>query len=123
PRYLLFFFSSRRRHTRSYGDWSSDVCSSDLPPGGVGVEPAGDVDRLELAGGDAAVRRAQALEEVPVPEVRCPLVVPLGVAEEQVADLGGEDLFGLGQVGRVGRHQLVEGVEDRLRGVPTRVGL
>src|SRR5207248_1819624 len=29
-RRLLFFFSSRRRHTRSYGDWSSDVCSSDL---------------------------------------------------------------------------------------------
>src|SRR5207248_7716990 len=28
--YLFFFFSSRRRHTRSYGDWSSDVCSSDL---------------------------------------------------------------------------------------------
>src|SRR5438094_7506389 len=27
---LHFFFSSRRRHTRSYGDWSSDVCSSDL---------------------------------------------------------------------------------------------
>src|SRR5207248_8180221 len=27
------FFSSRRRHTRSYGDWSSDVCSSDLKPG------------------------------------------------------------------------------------------
>src|SRR5437867_5984311 len=22
----FFFFSSRRRHTRSYGDWSSDVC-------------------------------------------------------------------------------------------------
>src|SRR5207248_4045914 len=28
----VFFFSSRRRHTRSYGDWSSDVCSSDLTP-------------------------------------------------------------------------------------------
>src|SRR5260221_1145656 len=28
---LLFFFSSRRRHTRSLCDWSSDVCSSDLP--------------------------------------------------------------------------------------------
>src|SRR5699024_11883070 len=27
---LLFFFSSRRRHTRSKRDWSSDVCSSDL---------------------------------------------------------------------------------------------
>src|SRR5690349_24498510 len=25
-----FFFSSRRRHTRSLRDWSSDVCSSDL---------------------------------------------------------------------------------------------
>src|SRR6266446_7409548 len=28
--YLIFFFSSRRRHTRLQGDWSSDVCSSDL---------------------------------------------------------------------------------------------
>src|SRR2546426_8352140 len=27
---MLFFFSSRRRHTRLQGDWSSDVCSSDL---------------------------------------------------------------------------------------------
>src|SRR5690349_23121249 len=28
--WLFFFFSSRRRHTRSLRDWSSDVCSSDL---------------------------------------------------------------------------------------------
>src|SRR2546426_12536076 len=28
--FLFFFFSSRRRHTRLQGDWSSDVCSSDL---------------------------------------------------------------------------------------------
>src|SRR5256885_12083132 len=28
---ISFFFSSRRRHTRLQGDWSSDVCSSDLP--------------------------------------------------------------------------------------------
>src|SRR5437762_13700141 len=27
---MIFFFSSRRRHTRYIGDWSSDVCSSDL---------------------------------------------------------------------------------------------
>src|SRR2546426_4740632 len=27
---IVFFFSSRRRHTRLQGDWSSDVCSSDL---------------------------------------------------------------------------------------------
>src|SRR2546426_7759468 len=29
---VLLFFSSRRRHTRLQGDWSSDVCSSDLLP-------------------------------------------------------------------------------------------
>src|SRR5947209_19013586 len=29
----LFFFSSRRRHTRYWRDWSSDVCSSDLVTG------------------------------------------------------------------------------------------
>src|SRR5205807_5592857 len=43
-----FFFSSRRRHTRLQGDWSSDVCSSDLEvdrvveagqPGGAAVAP------------------------------------------------------------------------------------
>src|SRR5437868_7213956 len=36
--YYFFFFSSRRRHTRSKRDWSSDVCSSDLPinPGNSG---------------------------------------------------------------------------------------
>src|SRR5207302_3472673 len=31
--FLFFFFSSRRRHTRFSRDWSSDVCSSDLPAG------------------------------------------------------------------------------------------
>src|SRR5437879_11334703 len=30
-----FFFSSRRRHTRYIGDWSSDVCSSDLDAPGL----------------------------------------------------------------------------------------
>src|SRR5437763_12561125 len=29
-KFFFFFFSSRRRHTRYIGDWSSDVCSSDL---------------------------------------------------------------------------------------------
>src|SRR3712207_8777886 len=28
--FYVFFFSSRRRHTRYWRDWSSDVCSSDL---------------------------------------------------------------------------------------------
>src|SRR5260221_7900004 len=39
----LFFFSSRRRHTRSLCDWSSDVCSSDLF--GQGDRPAEVGDR------------------------------------------------------------------------------
>src|SRR5256885_12285418 len=37
-----FFFSSRRRHTRLQGDWSSDVCSSDLQ--GRGDLPGGNGD-------------------------------------------------------------------------------
>src|SRR5437879_13476969 len=36
---VVFFLSSRRRHMRYIGDWSSDVCSSDLPlPGGGKVQ-------------------------------------------------------------------------------------
>src|SRR5205807_4757136 len=34
---FFFFFSSRRRHTRLQGDWSSDVCSSDLGKQGITV--------------------------------------------------------------------------------------
>src|SRR5690606_40246947 len=34
---VLFFFSSRRRHTRFSRDWSSDVCSSDLNIKGIEV--------------------------------------------------------------------------------------
>src|SRR6266516_3872840 len=59
--FLFFFFSSRRLHTRSYGDWSSDVCSSDLPDpdrraawltfvvvgaGPTGVELAGQIGEI-----------------------------------------------------------------------------
>src|SRR5437762_6137394 len=43
----FFFFSSRRRHTRYIGDWSSDVCSSDLPPH-LGCRDAGRLGEVEL---------------------------------------------------------------------------
>src|SRR5438132_1289665 len=36
---IIFFFSSRRRHTRSLCDWSSDVCSSDLNQAGFNWNP------------------------------------------------------------------------------------
>src|SRR6266705_6470081 len=46
----FFFFSSRRRHTRSYGDWSSDVCSSDLlKRAGVPVEHRAARTKPEMA--------------------------------------------------------------------------
>src|SRR5258707_11276036 len=44
----VFLFSSRRRHTRYWRDWSSDVCSSDLGgwPGGTGGERTSHLFRL-----------------------------------------------------------------------------
>src|SRR5437762_13932970 len=36
---MAFFFSSRRRHTRYIGDWSSDVCSSDLQRKAISDSP------------------------------------------------------------------------------------
>src|SRR5205807_3107073 len=49
----VFFFSSRRRHTRLQGDWSSDVCSSDLQ---MKLIPE------FLAGIDCLLRRAEELQ-------------------------------------------------------------
>src|SRR5690348_18330941 len=75
----FFFFSSRRRHTRWTGDWSSDVCSSDLQgghrhrasgsltsAGGKGINVARALKRLDtpvvatgLAGGRTGDRRSE----------------------------------------------------------------
>src|SRR3712207_7152544 len=49
---FFFFFSSRRRHTRYWRDWSSDVCSSDLERELI----------LVLDGGFAAGERARACQ-------------------------------------------------------------
>src|SRR5437879_1971608 len=48
--FFFFFFSSRRRHTRYIGDWSSDVCSSDLLEHAL---------QFRIHGGYAANRNAQ----------------------------------------------------------------
>src|SRR5476651_2819943 len=40
---ISFFFSGRRRHTRYWRDWSSDVCSSDLSAGDRLGERAGEL--------------------------------------------------------------------------------
>src|SRR5699024_12181673 len=48
---VCFFFSSRRRHTRSKRDWSSDVCSSDL----------GDISDYIAKFGDEAFKHVETL--------------------------------------------------------------
>src|SRR5256885_4609162 len=71
---ILFFFSSRRRHTRLQGDWSSDVCSSDL----VLLTKADKLTRAEQAkvlsitrlnAGGGEVRMFSALKKQGVDEV------------------------------------------------------
>src|SRR2546430_16154967 len=63
---FVFFFSSRRRHTRFDCDWSSDVCSSDLAPNGLdAIELADELEpdavvidlHMPLVGGVTAVAR------------------------------------------------------------------
>src|SRR3712207_9585632 len=46
----LFFFSSRRRHTRYWRDWSSDVCSSDLSLAGLAFYILGPATPFAFAG-------------------------------------------------------------------------
>src|SRR5699024_11838006 len=48
---LCFFFSSSRRHTITKRDWSSDVCSSDLPRRSVATERLGEPTEHEVAVG------------------------------------------------------------------------
>src|SRR6266516_4235811 len=93
PIITSFFFSSRSRHTRSYGDWSSDVCSSDLEVLGrravlderclAGlVEPllGCDGDRLELLGLEGVERREACEKSGPfgcVQGVHCRRSIPV----------------------------------------------
>src|SRR6266446_4891878 len=66
----FFFFSSRRRHTRLQGDWSSDVCSSDLEargaPAGVaaGLGDHGGMAKGGRAAGSGAERNRQGVRKL-----------------------------------------------------------
>src|SRR5690349_24950973 len=67
--FMVFFFSSRRRHTRSLRDWSSDVCSSDLSAetgllftlwvGALGARTRERAEELHATLGDAAAERSE----------------------------------------------------------------
>src|SRR2546422_3085250 len=78
----FFFFSSRRRHTRCSRDWSSDVCSSDLP---TGWPQRSARDRRRSRG-----RRGERQQRLPHLRRRLPpLLARLG---ERAGDGGGERL-------------------------------
>src|SRR5947209_15614830 len=61
---FLFFFSSRRRHTRYWRDWSSDVCSSDLDGLRDGAELHFGVDTGAVSSGqlDPAIHCLETLQ-------------------------------------------------------------
>src|SRR2546426_12621671 len=84
---MFFFFSSRRRHTRLQGDWSSDVCSSDLPR-------YNEIASKRCAGGETQLWTCCALpaggarrlcSTAPAPEVQTPdYLAALGTLEAVV---------------------------------------
>src|SRR6266581_8003400 len=111
----FFFFSSRRRHTRWTGDWSSDVCSSDLAlepertelrHEGLGLA-VGDVERLDH--GESAVgdpRRDRGSQRLSAHRARqvllvaarlrtegLPAALPLGRADRALTRATGPLLF------------------------------
>src|SRR5699024_11404672 len=72
-----FFFSSRRRHTRSKRDWSSDVCSSDLAGEPVKLRDF----QKELIQGAFGPGIRQAVWSMPRGQGKTALAAMLGLAE------------------------------------------
>src|SRR5207248_10925028 len=87
----MFSFSSRRRHTRSYGDWSSDVCSSDLGRHHWLAKHANTTAVLAFATPDDEELAAKTLALLPagVPVVREPIAFG-GLARSEERRVGKE---------------------------------
>src|SRR5438046_5924030 len=62
----MFFFSSRRRHTRLVSDWSSDVCSSDLRVGFKGSRKSTAFAAQQVAQDAARQAMSHGMKEVEV---------------------------------------------------------
>src|SRR5260370_39889613 len=90
-RIFLFFFSSRRRHTRFKCDWSSDVCSSDLRTH-VEIELGPDLFQVEAADPGDTFQARDELERHRYP--RAPFVL----AKNELAVLDRESRDRLGRV-------------------------
>src|SRR3712207_8357300 len=99
-RAACFFFSSRRRHTRYWRDWSSDVCSSDLAA-------EAEIERLE--------RELQLLLLPKDPNEGKDVIVEIRGAEGgEEANLFARDLFNMyeGFASRRGRKLEVRGASE-----------
>src|SRR3712207_1437842 len=86
---LFFFFSSRRRHTRYWRDWSSDVCSSDLDEQ-LHVRVLGEGE-------------AQGVRGVGVGVVRSVVPAADAAAEDEVFEVGAEIQLRRSEERRVGK--------------------
>src|SRR3712207_4932539 len=75
---VIFFFSIRRRHTRYWRDWSSDVCSSDL---GLNIPDVGWVTAQNLARHFETVDRLLAADVAAIEEVD-------GIGPDRAASIG-----------------------------------
>src|SRR3712207_9434740 len=62
---MFFFFSSRRRHTRYWRDWSSDVCSADLGAGDHAHGGTTDIRRRSRDSGGVGLRLELGLDRNP----------------------------------------------------------
>src|SRR6266496_4399276 len=114
---MFFFFSSRRRHTRSLRDWSSDVCSSDLVRDS-NLNVGGNV--LESNGAWLIVRGVgliASVDDVKKIVIGASNGVPIYV--EQVADVHIGDAFRVAALVK-GTHEAVGGVIVARTGVNTK---
>src|SRR5258707_1613204 len=126
PAVLFFFFSSRRRHTRYWRDWSSDVCSSDLGDRATAAlvavahglltaaEHVLDVLRVHPQLGEQLLQRERAgglAREVLEEDVRG-LARVAGIAVRHATDLG--SIGGVQREGALGGRRLRRGLGDPL---------
>src|SRR5688500_19259128 len=88
--FVFFFFSSRRRHTRLQGDWSSDVCSSDLRISSQVTSAFAVRDQELLRSLVVARHRSQAAHRSCTPPTRQPIKIGRASCRERVEMAGGD---------------------------------
>src|SRR5947209_15608635 len=80
----LFFFSSRRRHTRYWRDWSSDVCSSDLLQGRVNSEVGAGWRRSRLPSCEQPVHIPDGLHRQALLRLELAVIQTIAIEPEEI---------------------------------------